>query len=70
MGGEIKKELTDENQGGIEVLVVLPDIIRVIFSCLFLVCRIEVESGVVALDRLKEHSESILEAIFVQRSAT
>lgn len=70
MGGETKKELTHEDQGGIEVLVVLPDIIRVIFSCFFLVRRIEVETGVVALDRLKEHPESILEALPVQRPAT
>jgi len=70
VGSEKKKEPTHENQGGIEVLVVLPDIVRVVFGCLFLVRRIEVETGVVALDRLKEHPESILEATSVQRPAT
>jgi len=70
MGGEVERGLTYENQGGIEVFVVLPDIVRVILGRLFLVRRIEVETGVVGLDGLKKHSESILEAMSVERPAT
>ena len=69
-GWRNQKELTHKNQGGIEVLVVLPDIVRVIFSRLFLVRSIEVEACVVTLDGLEEHPESILEAMSVRRSAT
>jgi len=70
MDSENERWVTYENQGGVEVLIVLPDIVRVIFSCLLFVRRIEVEAGVVGLDRWKEGSESILEAVSVQRPAT
>jgi len=70
MGSEDEGGLTYENQGGIEILVVLPDIVRVIFSCLFLVRCIEVKTGVVGLDGLKEYPESILEAMSVERPTT
>ena len=64
------RRMTYENQGGVEVLVILPDIVCIVLCCLPLVHRIEVESGVIALDRLKERSEGILEARSVQRPAT
>ena len=50
----------DEDQRGIEVLVVLLDIFCIIFGRLPLVYCIEVETGVVNLNGLEEHSESIL----------
>jgi hypothetical protein len=60
--------VTYENQGGIEVLVVLLDVVRVILGRLPLVHRVEIETGVVVLDGLEEHSESILEAGFRLRA--
>ena len=63
------RTVTHENQRGIEVLVVLLDVVRVIFGGLSLVHRIEVEPRVVVLDGLEERSESILETMSVQRSA-
>jgi len=58
--------MTYENQGGVEVLVVLLDVVCIILSCLLLVHRVEIEVGVVVLDGLEKRSESILEATFVQ----
>ena len=54
--------VTHENQGGIEVLVVLLDIICIVLHCLPLVHRVEVEAVVVGLDGLEERFEGILEA--------
>jgi len=62
--------MTHKNQGGVEVPVVLLDIVRIMLGCLPLVHRIEVETGVISLDGLKERSESILETTLIQRSAT
>ena len=59
-------KITYEDQGGIEVLVVLLDIVCIIFGRLLLVHSVEIETGVVVLDGLEECSESILEATFVQ----
>ena len=39
-----------EYQGGIEVLVVLLDILHIVLGRLLLVYRIEIEAGVVGLD--------------------
>jgi len=60
-------EITYEDQGGVEVLVVLFDIVRIILGRLLLVHGVEIETGVVVLDGLEECSESILETAFVQR---
>jgi len=60
-------ETTYEDQGGVEVLVVLLDVVRVILDCLLFVDRVEIETGIVILDGLEECSESILEAAIVQR---
>jgi len=59
--------MTYEDQGGVEVLVVLLDVVRIILDRLLLVHRVEIETGVVVLDGLEECPESILEATFVQR---
>ena len=61
--------ITHENQGGVEVLVILIDIVCIVLHRLPLVHRIEVEAGVIGLDGLEERSESILEAKSGQRSA-
>ena len=61
--------MTDEYQGGIEVLVVLLDVVGIVLSCLPLVHRVEVEARIIGLDGLEEGSESILEAGSGQRSA-
>ena len=53
---------THEYQGGVEILVILLDIVSIVLGRLPLVHRVEVEAGVVGLDGLKERSESILKA--------
>jgi len=62
--------MTNEYQGGIEVLVVLLDVVGIVLYCLPLVHRIKVDTGIVCLDGLEEDSESILEAGSSQWSAT
>jgi len=62
-----KQCTTYEDQGGVEVLVVLLDVVRIVLDRLLLVDRVEIEAGVVVLDGLEECSESILEATSVQR---
>jgi len=61
--------MTHENQSGIEVLVILLYIVRIIFGRLPLVHRIEIEARVVVLDGLEESFEGILEAALVRYSA-
>ena len=58
---------TYEDQGGVEVLVVLLDVVCIIFGRLLLVHGVEIETSIVVLDGLEECPESILEATFVQR---
>ena len=60
-----KRHATYKNQGGIEVFVVLLDVVGVVLCRLPLVHCIEVKTSVLVLDRLKERSESILETTFV-----
>jgi len=62
--------VTDEYQGGIEVLVVLLDVVGVVLTRLPLVHSVEVDTGIIGLDGLEEGSESVLEAGSGQRSAT
>ena len=52
-----------ENQGDVQVLVVLLDIVRVILCRLLFVCRIEVETRVIVLYGFEIHSEDILDAV-------
>jgi hypothetical protein len=61
--------VTHEYQGGVEVFVVLLDIIHIVVGRLPLVNRIEIESRIVGLDGLKKRSESVLKATFPQRPA-
>ena len=58
-----------EYQGGIEVVVVLLDVVRIVLGRLPLVHGVEVEAGIVGLDGLEESPESILEAASAQHSA-
>ena len=59
-------ETTHENQGSVQVLVVLPNIFCVVLGCFFLVNRIEPETRVAVSDGVGGRSESILNATFVQ----
>jgi hypothetical protein len=54
---------THENQGGVEILVVLLHGFAVELHCLSLVHVIEIKRGVVVLDRLEVHPEGLLDAI-------
>jgi hypothetical protein len=62
--------MAHEYQGGVEVLVVLLDVVGIVFGRFPLVHRVEVDAGIVSLDGLKESSESILKAGSIQRPAT
>ena len=66
--GKKRRPETHEYQGGIEVLVVLLDVVGIVLGRLPLVHGVEVETGIVGLDGLKESSESILEATSSRRS--
>jgi len=46
----IELSTTYENQGGIEVFIILLDIVRVVLGRLLLVHRVEIEAGIVVLD--------------------
>jgi hypothetical protein len=69
-GVDDRRWTTHEYQGGIEVLVVLLDVVRVVLGRLPLVHRVKVDAGIVGLDGLEERSESIVEAASAGRSAT
>ena len=58
--------MAHENQGGIEVFVVLLDIIGVVFCRLFLVHCVEIETSVIVLNGLEKRPKSILETAVVQ----
>jgi hypothetical protein len=62
--------MTHEYQGGIEILVVLLDVVRIVLGRLPLVHGVEVDAGIVGLDGLEESSKGILEAASGQRSTT
>ena len=67
MIGKWESGATHEYQGGIEVLVVLLDVVRIVFGSLPLVHRVEVDARVIGFDGLEESSKSILEAASAQR---
>jgi hypothetical protein len=54
---------THENQGCVEILVVFLHIFGVIFCRLSFIHGVEIELGVVGLDRLEVHPESVLESV-------
>ena len=57
---------THENQGGIEVLVVLHHIFGIVLRRLSLVHGVEVELGVVILDRLEVYAQRLLDVCWGQ----
>jgi len=61
-----KRIETHENQGGVEVLIVLLHGIGVVLRRLSFVHGEEIKPGVIVLDRLKEHPQGILDAVWSQ----
>ena len=55
-----------ENQGSVEVSVVLLDVFGVVLDRFSFIHGVEVEFGVVVLDWLEEHPEGLLDAKFLQ----
>ena len=55
---------THENQGGVDVLIVLLHVFRIVLRRLSFVHGIEIDSGIVVLDRYEEHSQGLLETIW------
>jgi hypothetical protein len=53
---------THEDQGGVEILVVLRHVFGVILCRLSLVHCVEIELGVVVLDWLEVHAQRLLDA--------
>ena len=66
---ESRRWVAHEYQGGIEVLVILLDVVHVVLGRFPLVHGVEIDAGIVGLDGLEESSEGILEATFGQFSA-
>ena len=60
---KLRKLVTYENQGGIEILVILVQVLGVILRSLSLIHRIEIEFGVVILDGLEVDPEGLLDAM-------
>ena len=61
---------THKNQGGVEVLVVLLDVVHIVLGRLPLVHGVEVDAGIIGLDGLEERSQGVLEATSSQCPAT
>ena len=60
---KLRKLPTYENQGGIEILVVLVQVLGVILHGLSFIHRIEIELGVVVLDGWEVDPEGLLNAM-------
>ena len=60
---KLKNTEPHENQGGIEILVVLVQVLGIILHSLSFVHRIEIELGVVILDGLEVDPEGLLDAM-------
>ena len=68
--GESGQRATYEYQGDIEVFVILLNVVGIVLGRLPLVHGVEVETGIIGLDRLEESFESILEAMCAPWSVT
>ena len=55
-----------ENQGGVGILIVLLHVFGIVLCRLALVHGVEIELGVVVLDQLEVHPESLLDAVWSQ----
>ena len=62
--------MTHENERGVEVFVILLDVVHIVLGRLPLVHGVEVDTGIIGLDGLEERSQSILDATPGQRSTT
>ena len=61
---------THKNECGIEVFVILLDVVHIVLGRLPLVHGVEVDTGIIGLDGLEERSQGVLEATPSQRTAT
>jgi hypothetical protein len=62
LGGK-RKGKTHENQGCVEILIVFLYVFGIVFHCLSFIHGVEIELGVVGLDRLEVDPESVLESV-------
>jgi len=62
--------VTHEDECGVEVFVVLLDIVCIVLGRLLLVHGVEVDAGIVGLDGREKRSQGILEATLSQQSRT
>ena len=60
---KVKNAETHENQGGIEILVVLVHVLCVILHSLSFIHRVEIELGVIVLDGLEVDPKGLLDAM-------
>ena len=60
---------THENQGGVKIFIVLFHVLGVILGRLSLVHGVQIELGIVALDGLEAHPQSLLDAMWVSSFA-
>ena len=60
---KVENAETHENQGGIEIFVVLLHVLCVILHSLSFIHRVEIELGVVVFDRLEVDPEGLLNAM-------
>ena len=56
----------NENQGGVEILIVLLHVLGVVLHRLSFVHGVEIDLGIIVLDGLEVHSEGLLDAILGQ----
>ena len=54
---------THEDQGGVEIFVVLLHVLGIVFDCLLSVHGVEIEFGVIVLDGLEVHPQGLLDAV-------
>ena len=54
---------THENQGGVEIFVVLLHVLGIVFDRLSPVHGVEIELGVIVLDGLEVHPQGLLDAV-------
>jgi hypothetical protein len=64
--GDDWKAETHENQGGVEILIVLLHVFGIVLRRLSFVYSVEIEFGVVVLNRLEVHPQSLLDAVWSQ----
>ena len=58
---------TYKYQSGIEILVILVDVLHIVLCRFSVVYCVEIESGIIGIDGLEERFESVLNTTVVQR---